>query len=167
LPALVGALACSDPDQSAEGPAHARAHLTFTLSEAADEHTCQSAAPNPYRVGSEDAPLTDGKDVVGCSIHEDEKNSWFSGNLQGGAEGGFNVVFSMSTESGLAIALASDLTGTLLLDRAAADCAPPFTVTIGSAVSAEFDCPLLADPTYPTSGCGLRGSVNFENCDSP
>jgi hypothetical protein len=89
-------------------------YLTFTLSEPTDEHTCQSAAPNPYRVGSEAAPLTDGEDVVGCSIHEAEKDSWFSG-----------------------------------------------------AVSAEFDCTLLADPTYPTSGCGLRGSVNFENCDLP
>lgn len=165
LPALAGVGACSNPDESAE-PDVARASLTFTLSEPADAHRCQNAAQNPYRVGSEDEPLTDGKDVVRCSIHEGEKSSWFNGNLQGVEAGGFNVVFWISTENGLAVTMASDLTATLVLDPAATDCAPLFTAIIGNAVSAEFDCPLLADPSDPTNGCGLRGTVNFENCDS-
>jgi hypothetical protein len=158
--------ACSDGDDGTSDSIVPSAYLTFTLSEPPDDHGCFAAAPTAYHVGSESDPLTDGKDVVSCTIHSTEKDLWLDGNLQGVEDGGANVVFMISTEAELAITMATDLTGTLELDPATAEvCAAYATTIIGDAAFVDFECTLLVDPSDPTNGCGVSGSVSFENCE--
>jgi hypothetical protein len=159
LTVLAGA--CSNGNKSSSQPA---AWLSITLSEPAGERQCSGAAPTPYDFGSEAKPLI-GQES--CTVHSGEKDSWISGHLAESrtSAGGNNVVFTIDTEQGLSLELVSDTTATLTLDpNAAANCVPTFTTIIGNATTVEFDCPLLVDPNDPTSGCGVRGSVSFENC---
>ena len=159
---------CSDPDGADEEPRPA-ASLTLTLSEPDGTPACAAAAPSPYLLGSEENPLTDGARgaEVSCSIHETDGDSWFTGSVAGTeANGGGQLRLVISSENGLAVTVVSDLTGTLARDPASTDsCAPLFTATIGDAISADFDCPLLSDPSDATKGCGARGTVTFENCE--
>jgi hypothetical protein len=164
------ACACSDPAAPTDEALPA-ASLAFTLSEPDGERTCPAAAPNSYRLGSENDPLdnrTHDANVV-CSIHSSETDSWFAGSVAGSeANTGAHVTFDMSNEAGLFLSLFFEPTDTLVIDPAVAsdsDCAPTFTATLGDAVNAEFDCPLLADPNDATNGCGVSGTVIFENCE--
>jgi hypothetical protein len=155
------ACACSSSSDKSSQPA---AWLSITFSEPPGQRQCLGAAPTPYDFGSEANPLAG---QVSCTVHSSEHDSWLSGYLAESrtAASGDNVVFTISTEQGLSLALASDTTGTLELDASAAgDCAPTATAILGNAASVEFDCPLLVDPNDPTSGCGARGTVSFENC---
>lgn len=138
----------------------------MTLSEPTGEPACRGAATTPYNFGSEENPLVED---ASCTIHRDENDAWVSGGLIDSmtAAGGSNLNFTISTEQDLVIVLVSDFSGFLELDpNAGASCAPTFSVVIGDAASVEFDCPLLTDPGDPLSGCGVRGSVTFENCDT-
>ena len=164
------ACACSDPATEADEALPA-ASLTFTLSEPDGERTCRAAAPTPYRLGSENDPLdnrTLDANVV-CSIHSSEDDSWFIGSVAGSEPNtGAHVSLDVSTETGLFLSFFFEPTDTLVIDPAVtsdSDCVPVFTATVGNAVVAEFDCPLLADPNDATNGCGLSGTVSFENCE--
>jgi hypothetical protein len=165
------ACACSDPAASADEALPA-ASLTFTLSEPDGERTCRAAAPNPYRLGSENDPIdnrTHDANVV-CSIHSSDADSWFTGSVAGAESNtGAHVSFDVGNETGLFLRFFFELTDTLAIDPAVvsdSDCVPVFTATVGDAVVAEFDCPLLADPNDATNGCGVSGTVSFENCES-
>jgi hypothetical protein len=161
---LLTMLACACSSGSDKSPSPPAAWLSITLSEPTGEPQCFAAAPTPYDFGSEAKPLV-GQET--CTVHSGQDDSWVRGYLADSQTnaGGNNVVFSISTEQGLSLALASDLTRTLQLDpNAAGNCAPTFTTIIGSAATVEFDCPLLIDPADPTNGCGVRGTVTFENC---
>jgi hypothetical protein len=155
------ACACSSSGDKSSQPA---AWLSITLSEPPGQRQCLGAAPTPYDFGSEANPLVG---QVTCTVHSSQDASWISGYLAESrtAAGGDNVVFTIDTQQGLSLALASDTTGTLKLDTStAADCAPTATAILGKAGIVEFDCPLVGDPSDLTSGCGVRGSVSFENC---
>ena len=155
------ACACSSGDKSSS---HAAGWLSIALSEPTGERQCLGAAPTPYEFGSEAKPLVE---QVSCTVHSTEDDSWVSGHLADSrtSAGGDNLGFTISTEQGLDLVLVSDTTATLQLDpNAAGDCAATFTAIIGNAATVEFDCPLLIDPSDATSGCGVRGSVSFENC---
>ena len=160
------ACACSSPD-SADSSQKARGWLTLTLSQPSDGRNCLAAAATPYEFGSETNPLVE---QVSCSVYWTDDDAWFSGRLADSrtSSGGENLVFSIATELGLEVSLVADITGgTLVLDPAdAAGCAPLATILIDNAASADFDCPLLVDASDPTSGCGVRGTVTFENCDN-
>lgn len=166
----VVACACSDPAARTDEALPA-ASLTFTLSEPDGARTCRAAAPNPYRLGSENDPLdnrTHDANVV-CSIFSSDDDSWFTGSVAGSESNtAARVSLDMSTENGLFLSFFFELTDTLVIDPAVAsdsDCVPTFTATVGDALIAEFDCPLLADPNDATNGCGVSGTVSFENCE--
>lgn len=159
-------LACACSSGGGDQTTQPAGWLSITLSEPPGERQCFGAAPTPYDFGGEATPLVG---QVTCTVHSGEDDSWVSGYLAESrtAAGGDNVVFTISTEQGLSLALASDTTGTLELDASAAgDCAPTATAILGNAAAVDFDCPLLIDRNDPTSGCGVRGSVSFENCAS-
>jgi len=138
--------------------------LSITLSQPTGDRQCSGAAPTPYDYGSEAKPLVG---QVSCAVHSDQNTSWVSGHLAESrtSAGGDNVGFTISTQQGLSIVLVSDTTATLQLDpNTGGGCSPTFTAIIANAATVEFDCPLLIDPNNSTSGCGVRGSVSFENC---
>jgi len=158
---LLTMLACACSGGSTPAPA---GWLTVTLSQPTGGRHCSAAAPTPYDFGSETGPL---RGQVGCTIHSSENDSWVSGQLAESrtSAGGDNVGFDINTQQGLSLVFVSDATGTLKLDPSAeGDCDPTGTFTFGNAASIDFGCPLLVDPNDSTSGCGMRGTVNFENC---
>jgi hypothetical protein len=106
---------------------------------------------------------------VSCSVHWADGDAWFAGRLADSmtSRGGRNLVFDIDTETGLELSLVTDLTGTLALDPAdTTGCAPLATVLIDNAATADFDCALLIDPNDPTSGCGVRGTATFNDCEN-
>jgi hypothetical protein len=135
------------------------------LSEPDGDRTCADARPTPYLVGSEDAPITDDMDTVSCTIQSTDQDSWFQGALTGTTSDGVTVHLLISNGEGLVLGYQSGGTGFLTLDAASqANCVPLFTATLGNAVEAEFGCPLVPNPNDPTEGCGIGGTVHFENC---
>jgi hypothetical protein len=136
----------------------------MTLSAPTGGRQCSGAASTPYDFGSQASPLVQD---ASCTVHSGQNDAWVSGHLADSrtSAGGNNLVFTINTEQTLTIVFATDLTATLQLDpNAAGDCAPTATVIINNAASVDFDCPLLVDPNDATSGCGVRGTVSFENC---
>jgi hypothetical protein len=159
------ACACSSPDAADESPKPS-GWLTLTLSQPSGGRQCLGAAPTPYEFGSEAKPLVGG---VSCSVHWTEDDAWFRGRLYDSrtSRGGENLVFGIDTEIELDVTLVTDFTGTLGLDPAdASGCASLATTLIDNAGSIDFECPLLVDPSDPTSGCGVSGAVTFENCEN-
>jgi hypothetical protein len=162
----MAACACSSPD-TRDVPTKPSGWLTLTLSQPSGGQQCLAAAPTPYEFGSETKPLVE---QVSCSVHWTEDDAWFWGRLADSrtSRGGENLVFSINTEHELAMSLVTDLTGgTLQLEPAdTASCAPLASLLIDNAASIDFDCPLLVDASDPASGCGVRGTVTFENCEN-
>ena len=159
------ACACSSPDAE-NVPRHASGWLTVTFSEPSGERECVPAAPTSYNFGSEAKPLVE---QVSCSIHWTDDDAWLSGSLADSrtSKGGENVGFFIDTEVDLIVRLVTEYTGTLDLDPAGSvGCASLATVLIDNAASVDFDCALLIHPSEPTVGCGVRGTVTFENCEN-